>query len=382
LKQNYFRTGAALAAAAINEAFPGSEFLGGEATARGFVCQFYYSFSLPPEALPMLEERMRQIVRENRPIQEMEMVSYCAKELFLKLGKKLAVDALKDCPPKDLVSILQIGDFHELMDGPFCSSIRDVGAFKITSLKFLGEGLYLVEGCAFATKIELKEYVRKLSAYTEGNHLTIAERFGLLLSSKEGLLWKEKGLKARQNLVSFFQKLLLGEELSYANPESLKKYAASKMAPLAPFICWTFDVKTVDPEGREGFFEEECQSLVQQIIYCIPDELKSHLISLLQTIDKTLIILGFHAYIQLSSRKRNEKALAVLGSAFGEGLPILIDGIPGARAQWIVLDGLGREQIALEVDLQADLSSIRLKVGIEKILALLLEKKDFRLLWE
>ncbi len=379
LKHNYSRTAAALAAVAINEAFPGSEFLGGEATSRGFVCQFYYSFSLPPESLPMLEERMRQVVRENRPIQELEMVSYCAKELFIKLGHKGAVEALRDCAPKELVSLVQIGDFYELMDGPFCSSIRDVGAFKVTSLAFQGEGIYRVEGCAFATKVELKEYVRKLAQYEEGNHLSIAERFGFLSSIGGGVIWKEKGLKIKRELIAFFRQAFLGEEVSFSNEDSLKKYAQTLVAPGRPFIAWNYLANHADPEGSEGFFEEGSQSLVQQIIYSAPEELKSLLISLLQTIDKTLIILGFHAYIQLAGRKKSEKALALLESVAPEKTSVEFDGLAGARAQWIVLDGLGRQQVAVEVELQADLSSVTMKVGVEKILALLLEQTDVSL---
>jgi len=374
LNHIYSRTAAALAAVAITEAFPGSEFIEGGETSRGFYCQFVAPFLLPPVALDLLEERMRQIVRENRPIRDVEMVSQCAKELFKKSGQKAAVAAMNECGPKDLVPLVQIGEFYEIMAGPFCPSIRDVGAFKVVHLNFLGEKEYRIEGCAFATKAELKEYVRKLSKYEYGNHLIVGQRLGLWEQS-DGLLWKGRGLAAKRGLVSFFRKSLVGEELATNNLNCLKKYAMKRVAPGVPFFAWIFIEKSTDSEGEEGLFNEGCQSLVEQKIYCCQGEMQSLLISLLQTIDKTLIILGFHTSFRLAGRKKGEKTLKILEAAFGKELSIELDGLPGARAQWIVLDGLGREQIAAEIELIEE-TTVQVKVGIEKILALLLEQTD------
>lgn len=371
----YQRTAAALAAAAIAEAFPGSEFLEGGETARGFFCQFQSSYTLPPEALPLLEERMRLIVRENRPIEELEMVSFCAKELFIKLRRPAAIAALEECHPKDLVSVLQVGQFYELMDGPFCPSIRDVGAFQVVSLKPLGERIYQIEGCAFATKQELKDYVRKLSKYEEGNHSILGQRLGFWIVGEEGFIWKKKGLEVKQLLLSFLKKMFGGEELAPSNPLILKKYALSRIKPMAPLITWILQQKTADFAGKDGFFDDLERTLAEQIIYCVSGELKGLLISLLQTIDKTLIILGFQPHLRLSSRKKGEKSLKLLQSVLGKEVPFEVDGLPGARLQWMVADGLGRSQVALEIELQGEETTFAVKLRIEKILALLLEQK-------
>jgi hypothetical protein len=326
----YSRTAAALAAAAIAEVFPNSEFISGGETARGFFCQFISSYDLPPEALPMLEERMRLIVRENRPIQHMDMIAFCAKELLKKEGQLASAEALNEVDPKELVSLVRVGDFIELLEGPLCPSIRDVGAFQVVSMTHVDRE-YTIEGCAFQTKAELKEFVKKLSTYKKTNHLVVGQKLGLW---EEGLIWREKGLILRRKLIALFKESLGGEEIAAGS--RLKEFAASRKAPF-----WTIEEQNGEPEAGEGLFEEGCQSRVEQNIYCAPEPF---LTSLLQMIEKTLIILGFHAEVCLAGRK--------------------------AR-QWIVLDGLGREQIIVEM--QVDEKSVCTKVRIEKILAVLLE---------
>ena len=375
LETNYSRTAAALTALAIKEAFPGSQFMMGGETARGFFCQFVAPFPLPPVARDMLEERMRLIVRENRSIQEMEMVAFSARELMKRERSLFSVDALLDCDPKGLVSVVKIDDFYELMDGPFCPSIRDVGAFKVIAMIDLGELEYRVEGCAFATKVKLKEFLKCFAEYKTSNHLAVGQRLGFWDYS-DSLIWQPKGLALKGRLVSFFKESFGGLEYACANVTDFSKFALKQKKP---FTAWIINDKVGLPLEGEGLFEEVCQSSIQQKIYCASEELDALLISLLQTIDKTFIILGFHTHVRLLRHKKSEKLLKCFEAVLGKDLPLEIDGVPGARVQWMVLDGLGRQQIALEVELLDDKTCVQMKVRIEKILALLLELSGGRL---
>lgn len=380
------RTAAAVAAAAIYEAFPGCELLGGGETSTGFFYQFFNSTPLPPEALPMLEERMRQIIREDRPIREMEMVSFSAKELFIKMDHLAAVDVLEELEPKELVSLVKIGPFCDLMDGPFGGSVRDVGAFKILTIQSFGDSEYRVEGCAFATKEQLKDFLRKYARYSDENHLVLGQELGLWERLGERLLWKERGLFLKRSILSFLSKELFSScEVAFAEESTLRKLAVSKIRKGVPFSVWTVEKKTADPEGDEGLFEEHCQSNAQQIIYCEERDLSDLAISLLQTIGKTLIILGFHAELCLAGRRQGEKGLKFLEHALFAALPANSLKIPFeadeeavSKIQWIVRDGLGRPQIALELRLEnaaeeKGTAVLRVKAGVERILSLLLE---------
>ena len=111
LNSKLFQTAAALTAAAIFEVFPGSKLLGGGETRIGFFYQFIPSYSLPPEGLDLLQEKMRQIIRENRPIRGAETLVMTAEAMFLREKHTVAVGTLREMDPKDSVSMVHLGDF-------------------------------------------------------------------------------------------------------------------------------------------------------------------------------------------------------------------------------------------------------------------------------
>jgi hypothetical protein len=242
-----FRTAAAVTAAAISEVFPGAQLLGGGETRFGFFYQFIPSYELPPEAVDLLQEKMRQIVRENRPIREAETVVMTA-ETWLKHRP----GALAAMDPLDTVPLVHIGTFCDWMEGPFCPTVRDVGAFQILSMKRVGEAVRL-EGAVFARKDELKAFIKKYAQYE--SYRAIGERLGYW----KGELWLEKGLEAKRKVCEAWE--MLGEEVA-GSDEAIRAYGK---APV--WFC-------------RG-------DTLQQIIYTKDED------SLLQLVEKTFILLGF-----------------------------------------------------------------------------------------
>jgi len=338
------RTAAALAAAAIYEVFPGAELFGGGETDTGFFYQFFFPHPLPPIASKLIEEKIREIIREHRPLREAEMVARSAKELFLKEDHVAAVEMLGECEPKELVSVIQIGTFYDLAEGPFCTSIQEVAAFQITSIEGLGDNEYRLEGVASSSKKELKEFIKLLARYAQENHLERGQALKFWQWREGHLLWLPKGLKARGAILSFLKKSLGGVELKSNSQAAIEAYCLKRM----PISVLLIEEKWRDPEEGKGLLEEGCQTIFEQLSYCPAKEFKDFSTSLLQLIDKTLIILGFPASVMLTGPKRH----------------------------WIVEDGLGREQqiFALGMTEEEGYGRCRLKVGVEKILALLLEK--------
>ena len=364
------RTAVAVAAAAISEIMPGSELLGGGETSTGFFYQFFYSHPLPPEINKMLEERMRQLIREDRPIREMDMVACSAAELFRKEGHSAAVNTLEDAEPKELVSVLKLGNFYDLQSGPFCPSIREIGAFKITGWKFLGDGEYRIEGCAYRSKEELKLFLRKLSKYEDQNHIARGSQLQYWQNSSDGLLWLPLGLKARREVIKKIVDVLCASSKEVRGTEkAVSRYEMQGS-------IWQLVERVADPEGDCGLLEEGCQSYVEQTIYCSEQDLKDRLSSLLQLIHKTLIILGFPSSIGLRGRRLGGKGLKLLEqalSAAGLQANFKADERDALRLEWTVEDGLGRHHPVMELRLEPRLAW---KASIERILALLLEQTE------
>jgi hypothetical protein len=338
------RSAAAFLGAALFDTLPQAELFGGGETDTGFYYQFFSDKAPIPETVRMLEERMRFFLKEGRPIREVEMVACSAREMFLKRGHMGAAASLEESPPKELVSIVKIGEFYDLAEGPFGPLTKD--GFQILSMESMGDGEYRVEGCAAASKEELKAFLRKKAEYERSNHFTVGNETGLWKASSKGIVWRAAGLEAKRALLHRLQKeFCVGEEVAAPSPELLEELIIAQGVN----AFWLYRDRVHSPEGNGGLFEECCQSHLEQIIYCTESQFADVENSLLQRIDKTLIILGF---------PKGEK------------------GSRRALLEWIVQDGLGRSHsvIALRVEKNEKKIVLRTTLGIERIFALLLER--------
>ena len=376
-----FRTAAALAASAIYEIFPGSELLGGGETEIGFFYQFIAPHPLHSEAMNLLDEKIKAMIREDRPIREMEMVAFSAKELFLKLHHLAAADAMEELEPKELVSIVKIGEFADIIEGPFCSSVQEVGAFHLSKLEFLGDGEYRIEGTAFGTKDELKYFLKKAQKYANENHLVLGREKKLFDQWLGHILWFPKGLLVKKNFISFLKLHLSGAELASPNLSSIDEYALKRVKDGKPYFINQIIEKNVDPEGEFSLFDEGLQSQFFQFIYLFEKDLSETYISCLQSIEKTFIILGFHPLLRLAVRRMGDPGVKLIQGLHITGLPVEVDGKLSARVQWLLEDGIGRSHVAMELKIDelknrtgGKVFSLRCEVEVERILALLIEK--------
>ncbi len=372
----YRRTAAEIAAAAIFEIFPKVELLGGGETSTGFVYHVLFPHPIHKETLDLVEERMRQIIREKRPIKTLEMVPFSASELLKREGHHQRAGELEG---EGLVELIQIGSFTDLCEGPHLKNTSELGAFKILSIEPMEEQVVRITGCVYPSKQELKDFLKRFRDYSEINHLKIGQRIGFWLVVEEGIVWTGKGIKAREKLIEFFKRQLWPREiqeisapLSAARPE-LYAAIAEKMKKLPLHIgeigCWPND--SWEPES--GLFENSEETRIQKISYFPPGQIEEETISSLQTIDKTLNILGFKCCIRLAYRKRSEKSFQkfqrVLEKLNWKAEIELRDG--PAQLEFLIEDGLGRYWSALQMKGE---DVIAINISVEKMFALLLEK--------
>ncbi len=353
---------------------PGSDLLGGGETDTGFFYQFFFLDALSTDIGKMLEERMRQIVREDRPIRQMEMVAFSAKEMFRKAHHAAACDVLDELNPKEIVSIVRIGQFADLAEGPFCHSVRHAQAFQVTSFKSLGDGEYRVEGCVAQDKDELKAFLRKMRRYEEENHFVVGSNKKFWEISSERILWLPRGLKMREQLSAFFKQKIGSGSIEVQGKETLVEQYGRKIASQKGCCAlWLAGPRGQDPEGMGALFEETCQTWLQEKIYCNEKEMRKSLFSLLQSIQKTLIILGFHPQVCLQACRVGEKRVKTLEQGLLElGVNVRLEPseVNCAKALWLVQDGLGRPRIVVELEVG---DGLNMKLGLERIIALLLE---------
>lgn len=306
------RTAAEIAAAAVYELYPDVELWGGGDTSTGF---FYDFFSSNPVQEPIIEEKMRQIVREKRPIRTLEMVAFSAGELLKKEGHIVRAEALEE----GLVDLIQIGSFHDLCPGPHLKNTAELAAFKI-EMESLPEGGTRIVGHCHTSKDELKQFLKKLGSYTD--HPLRGEKLGLW----KGPIWLPLGLKMRQKLIDFLRREWFDGALEISGPDDGDRLAMHRSL------------------GKEKVAEVYGTG-IQVSFFGKPEQ---EVISSLQSIGKTLTILGFDH----------------------SSVPV------GRGSDFVVEDELGRKWPVVQVKKVSRKGTVDVyfTVDIERVLALLLEK--------
>ncbi|KKW05465.1 MAG: threonyl-tRNA synthetase, partial [Candidatus Moranbacteria bacterium GW2011_GWE1_49_15] len=212
-------------AAAVWEMFPEAKFAMGPAIENGF----YYDFELPrtliPEDLPLLEERMQRIIKENHGFERADLPAQEAKEKFEGIGQNYKVEIIDDliAQGNENVSVYKSGDFIDLCSGPHIDSTGkiDPQALKLTRISgayWKGDEnniqLQRIYGVVFENKKKLKEYLQQLEEAAKRDHRKLGKELDLFAFSDlvgPGLpLFTPKGTIIKEELQKHIEKVCRG----------------------------------------------------------------------------------------------------------------------------------------------------------------------------
>ncbi len=211
-----------LLASAVLEMFPEAKLGIGPVIENGF----YYDFELPrtlmPEDLPLLEQKMKEIIRANVSFLREEMPAEETLKLFEKIKQPYKTELINDLIAEKLnsVSIYKTGPFVDLCRGPHIKTTKEIplDSFKLTKIAGAywkgsekNKMLQRVYGVAFAQKSELKEYLEKLAEAEKRDHRKLGKELDLFITSElvgAGLpLWTPKGTLIRNLLDEYVWEL-------------------------------------------------------------------------------------------------------------------------------------------------------------------------------
>ena len=183
-------------AMAVLKMFPEAKLGTGPAIDNGF----YYDFLLPrtliPEDLPLIEEHMREIIKEGKPF-EMYMEDIDSAIKFLDVaGQPFKVEVATDLKNKEgvkEVSFYKTGEhFVDLCEGPHVENTRyiDAGSFmldKTAGAYFRGDEtrpmMQRIYGLAFESKAELKEFLKNREEAKKRDHRVLGSQLKIFTSS-------------------------------------------------------------------------------------------------------------------------------------------------------------------------------------------------------
>ncbi len=298
-----------LAAAAILELFPETKFGIGPVIENGF----YYDFDFPegvtiePETLKKIEEKMREMVKKNLPLERKEVSLDEAIKIFQDLKQDYKVELLEDLkkfgttnageiwggekiltssghklfsersPDANIgvssaeskgaggVTIYTVGKFVDLCRGPHIASTKDLGVFnlqKIAGAYWRGSEknkmLTRIYGLAFGSEKELNAHLKLLEEAEKRDHRVLGEALEFFTISEKvgkGLpLWMPKGAFVRRQIEDYMYKKL--DENGYQHvctPHITKKALYEMSGHLAHYKEDMYS--PIDIEGEEYYLK-------------------------------------------------------------------------------------------------------------------------------
>ncbi len=189
-------------AEAVQSLFPGTKFAIGPSIENGF----YYDFDLPraltPEDLPLIEDKMKQIVASKAPFIRKAVSKDEAKLQFANQPYKL--ELLDEIPDDMAVTIYTQNSFTDLCRGPHVSSTGEIKAFKLINIAgayWRGDEhrpmLQRIYGVAFNTRKELDDHLNLLEEAKKRDHRKLGKELEIFIFDDEvgpGLpLWLPNG---------------------------------------------------------------------------------------------------------------------------------------------------------------------------------------------
>ena len=215
---------------AVRELYPDTCFGIGPAIENGFYYDFDFPKPLTPAAegeprplgredLLKIEEKMRELIKEDIVFKKKKIIKKEAKEIFKDQPYKLElINEIKE----DKVTVYESGNFVDLCAGPHVKSTKEIPAdsFKLTKIAGAywrgsekNQMLTRIYGVAFKTKKELENYLQKEAEAEKRDHRILGQKLELFSFDEEigaGLpLWHPKGAILRKIIEDYLYKELI-----------------------------------------------------------------------------------------------------------------------------------------------------------------------------
>jgi threonyl-tRNA synthetase len=351
----YRHSSAHIMAEAVQDLFPGVKFAIGPALADSFYYDFDPPRSFTPEDLPRIEDRMREIIREDRPFvrstrPRLEAISY-----FREHGERYKVELLEGMED-ETVSLYQQDGFVDLCRGPHVPSSGRIGAVSLLSLAgayWRGDErnpmLQRIYGTSFPDKKQLKAYLRRLEEAKKRDHRKLGRELDLFSFSDEVgagmVIWHPRGALLRYLVEEFerrehlargyhivFGPRLLREDLwkqsghydnyrenMYFTEVEGQRYGIKPMNCLAHMMIYKsarrsyrdlplryFELGTVNRHEKSGVLHglTRVREFTQDDahILCTPEQLNGEIIGVLHFVRDVMETFGFPFTLEISTR--------------------------------------------------------------------------------
>jgi len=196
-----------LLAHAVLDLYPGTKTGIGPAVETGFYYDFLRDEPFTPEDLDRIEARMKEIARQNVPIERLVLAKDEAITMFEAMGQPLKVELIRE-KGDATVTVYRQGAFADFCLGPHVPStglLENVKLLSVSGAYWKGDErgaqMQRIYGAVFPTKKELDEHLRLLEEAKKRDHRRLGVDLDLFSTNDElggGLiLWHPKGARVR-----------------------------------------------------------------------------------------------------------------------------------------------------------------------------------------
>ncbi|MGB1911762.1 MAG: threonine--tRNA ligase, partial [Candidatus Puniceispirillaceae bacterium] len=167
--------------------------------------------------LAKIEKKMNAIVKQNLPIERMEMSREDAIEFFKSMGEHYKAEIIESIPANEVLSLYKQGDFVDLCRGPHVPSTSKLKAFKLMKLAGAywrgdsnNEMLQRVYGTAWENKEDLAAHLHRLEEAEKRDHRKIGKLQNLFHTQEEApgmVFWHPKGWTLYQIIMQYMSQV-------------------------------------------------------------------------------------------------------------------------------------------------------------------------------
>jgi threonyl-tRNA synthetase len=204
-------------AEAVQELFPGTQVTIGPAIEDGFYYDFAREEPFSLDDLAKIEQRMKEIVDRDEPIQREVWDRDEAIAHFKSIGEAYKAEIIEGFPAGETITVYRQGQWKDLCRGPHLPSTKAVGkAFKLTKLAgayWRGDHrnpmLQRIYGTAWASEADLEAYLQRLEEAERRDHRKLGRAMDLFHMQEEGkgmVFWHPKGLTLWHTVESYIRR--------------------------------------------------------------------------------------------------------------------------------------------------------------------------------
>ncbi len=207
-----------LLAQAVKQLFPEAQVTIGPVIDDGFYYDFAYEPGFSPDDMAAIEKRMKELAKQDIPVERSEMPREEAIPFFSGMGEAYKAELIEAIPVGETLSLYKQGDFIDLCRGPHVPSTGKLKSFKLMKLAGAywrgnsdNEMLQRIYGTAWANKKDLKAYLHRLEEAEKRDHRRLGRQLDLFHTQEEApgmVFWHDHGWTIYQQVEQYIRRVL------------------------------------------------------------------------------------------------------------------------------------------------------------------------------